>query len=147
MPEEFIWTEEAIENLCDRIAGGDAVMDIAGKHGLPSEATIYRAMKKNPALARSIAHAREAQQEHEMEYCIALADSATPEDHQVKKLQIWARQWRAGKLLPKTWGDKIEIDSNVTVTEGDDAIAKKVASSPALQEALKRMLDNAGEVA
>jgi chromosome segregation ATPase len=69
-------------------------------------------MAKDAEFAGMIAIARQAQQEHEMEKCIELADSATPEDWQVKRLQIWARHWRASRMIPKKWGDKItqEID-------------------------------------
>jgi hypothetical protein len=43
----------------------------------------------------------------EVDYMIDLADSATPEDFNVKKLQIWARQWKAGKRAPKKYGDRL----------------------------------------
>lgn len=33
----------------------------------------------------------------------------TPENWQVVKLRIWARQWRAAKLAPKVYGDKVEV--------------------------------------
>jgi hypothetical protein len=37
-----------------------------------------------------------------------MADKATAEDWQVVKLRIWARQWRASKLAPKKYGEKID---------------------------------------
>ena len=40
--------------------------------------------------------------------CVRMADEATPEDWQVVKMRIWARQWRASKLAPKKYGDKVE---------------------------------------
>jgi hypothetical protein len=39
-----------------------------------------------------------------------LADQATPENWQVVKLRIWARQWRAAKLAPRKYGDKITTE-------------------------------------
>ena len=50
--------------------------------------------------------AREAQQEYEADYCVEMADEATPENWQLVKLRIWARQWRAAKLAPRRYGDK-----------------------------------------
>lgn len=39
-----------------------------------------------------------------------MADQATPENWQVVKLRIWARQWRAAKLAPRKYGDKITTE-------------------------------------
>jgi len=64
-------------------------------------------IKNHEDFRTSIAYARDEGQHVEMEKCIELADAATPENWQVKKLQIWARQWRASKLLPKRCGDKL----------------------------------------
>jgi len=107
-----IWTEEMKIRMFDLISTGSGISEIAGKDGFPAACTIYRLMAEDDEFATCIARAREAQQEHEMDYCIQLADSATPEDWNVKKLQIWARQWRASKLAPKKWGDKPEIIVN-----------------------------------
>ena len=41
-----------------------------------------------------------------------MADMATPDDWQVVKLRIWARQWRASKLAPKKYGDKLELSGD-----------------------------------
>jgi hypothetical protein len=37
------------------------------------------------------------------------ADAATLENRQVEKLRIWARQWRAAKPAPRTYGEKLEV--------------------------------------
>lgn len=102
------WSEEATAELEGAIASGAGIADVAGKNGFPSETAIYRRMHSDAAFASRIARAREAQQDREADYMIALADSATPEDHQVVKLRIWARQWRASKLAPRKYGDRLQ---------------------------------------
>lgn len=57
-----------------------------------------------------IARAREAQQEALIDETVDMADDATPEDWQVVKLRIWARQWRAGKLAPKKYGERASVE-------------------------------------
>jgi hypothetical protein len=89
---------------------------------MPDYSMVYRAMAKDAAFANAIARAREAQQEAIIDGTIDLADEATPETVHVAKLQIWARQWRAAKLAPKKWGDKIEIDAKVEATGASDAL-------------------------
>lgn len=107
------WTKSLIDRLCDEIAGGRSIHNLAAtEKWCPSEPSIYRQMAKDEAFRLAINAARTAQQEREVEECIRMADEATPEDWQVVKLRIWARQWRASKLAPKKYGDKIEVSGD-----------------------------------
>ena len=132
-----IWTEEMKIRMFDLISTGSGISEIAGKNGFPAACTIYRLMAEDAEFATCIARAREAQQEHEMDYCIQLADSATPEDWNVKKLQIWARQWRASKLAPKKWGDKPEVVINNNNT---NATQNVVNLSPDQEASLQTLI-------
>ena len=97
---------------------------------VPHHTEVYRTMAADPIIAQRIARAREAQQHAEIDRTVAMADAATPENWQVVKLQIWARQWRAAKLAPKHYGDK-------TVITGPDNGAIKVEVSE--MEAARRI--------
>ena len=113
MPNAIVWDDALIAQLCDEIAGGRAIHEIAETESwCPGEASIYRHMAKNEAFRSAISSARAAQQEREADECIRMADMATPEDWQVVKLRIWARQWRAAKLAPKKYGDKLELSGD-----------------------------------
>lgn len=95
-----------VEEICDRLAGGEGLNAICADPHLPSEDTVYRRMAKDEAFASRIARAREAQQEFEADNIVKMADEADSENWQVVKLRIHARQWRAAKLAPKKYGDK-----------------------------------------
>ncbi len=95
-----------VDEICDRLAGGEGLNIICADPHLPSEDTVYRRMAKDEAFASRIARAREAQQEFEADNIVKMADAATEDDWQVVKLRIHARQWRAAKLAPKKYGDK-----------------------------------------
>jgi RES domain-containing protein len=97
---------------------------------------VYVAMAKDEAFRTAIARAKEMQQDAEVDAMIDIADAATPEDVNVAKLRIWARQWRAAKLAAKKYGvlQKLEhsgpnggpMKSQVVIATGvpdDDAIA------------------------
>ena len=79
---------------------------------MPHQAAVYLSMAQDDVFQRRIARAREAQQEAIIDGTIDLADTANPENVQVVKLQIWARQWRAAKLAPKKYGDRVEIEQS-----------------------------------
>jgi len=132
-------TDEMRDKMLDLNATGSSIAEIAGKNGFPDASNIYRRMSNDPDFATFIAQAREAQQEHEADYCVQLADSATPEDWNVKKLQIWARQWRAGKLAPKKYGDKVHQE--ITGANGGPITQASVSLSPEQESNLAALVE------
>ena len=94
-----------VSTLCTRIASGEGILEICKDSHMPAARTVYAKMAENDDFRTRIARAREAQQEHEADRCVEMADEATAENWQVVKLRIWARQWRAAKLAPKKYGE------------------------------------------
>jgi hypothetical protein len=104
-----------VDELCARLSEGRAMYEACSGDDMPDDATVYRRMARDADFAATIARAREAQQDAEADKILKLADEATAENWQVKKLQIWARQWRMAKLAPKRFGDKLELDHKGSV--------------------------------
>ncbi|RPF70455.1 terminase small subunit-like protein [Aurantiacibacter spongiae] len=96
-----------VDELCDRLTGGEGLTEICRDDHMPSDDTVYRRMARDPDFAERIARARQAQQEAVPEKIVQMALEATSENWQVVKLRIHAYQWRAAKLAPKKYGDKI----------------------------------------
>lgn len=115
MPASLDWSPELIEAICTAVAGGMSIKQVAAELDMPSEPSIYRKMASDAKFAEQMGQARAAQQDHEADACVDMADQATPEDWQVVKLRIWARQWRAAKLAPKKYGDKQQIEHSGAV--------------------------------
>lgn len=106
----FEWTEAVEDEILERIIRGEAVYTICGPERddfLPSETTFYKRLASDDAFAEKYARAKEAQAHREADEIRDIADNATPEDVQVARLKIDARKWRAGKLAPKSYGDKV----------------------------------------
>jgi hypothetical protein len=97
-----------VDELCARIIAGEGIKAICRDDDMPAHRTVYERMAADEAFRTRIARAREAQQEALIDETVEMADAATVEDHQVVKLRIWARQWRASKLAPKKYGDKLD---------------------------------------
>lgn len=93
-----------------------------------SLATIYLAISKDDFFSNLVKKAQVIAVRADMEKCVDLADSATPEDVAVQKLRIWARQWRAARLDPRNWGEKIEQNTTITLEAGD-SIAQLMATT------------------
>lgn len=135
-----IYDDGILDALCDRVMAGEGVKRICRDESMPREVDVYRAAAKDDEVCSRIARAREAQQDAIVDDIIDMADAATVEDHQVVKLRIWARQWQAAKLAPKKYGDRVQTDSNVSVTGdltmrlqamSDDELARILADAAA----------------
>ncbi|MEN9590317.1 MAG: hypothetical protein RLZZ481_2103 [Pseudomonadota bacterium] len=115
------FTQNQKETLFSEISSGASMREAADVAGV-AIATVYRMMHRDQEFSDQIASARRAQQDSEIEKCVEMADLATPEDWQVVKLRIWARQWRASKLAPKKFGDRLAI-------AGDEGSPLKIEQS------------------
>ena len=121
--------QQCIEEICARIIAGEGIVKICEDTNMPHQAAVYLSMAQDDVFQRRIARAREAQQEAIIDGTIDLADTANPENVQVVKLQIWARQWRAAKLAPKKYGDRVEIEQSQKFIPLSE-LAARIAAEP-----------------
>lgn len=113
----MITDEQRIE-ICDRIADGDTVRQIATDDWMPSARTIYKALANDTVFAQQYARAREAQLSRWEDDILEIADEGSLEDTQRAKLRVDARKWLMAKRLPKKYGDK--ITNEMTGPDGAD---------------------------
>ena len=103
------FSQDLFDRICERIADGDSIRAICLETDMPSKASVMRWLAADSALSDQYARAREMQADHEFDEIKAIADLASAEDVQVARLRVDARKWRAGKLRPKVYGDKVEL--------------------------------------
>src|SRR5690606_15983106 len=102
------------DEICDRIAQGESLKSICSDKGMPSHTAVFSWLAKHPDFADKYARARERQADVLAEEIIAIADDYSPDkDVNRDRLRIDARKWYAGKLRPKVYGDRQQIDANV----------------------------------
>ena len=101
-------TEALADALCNDIASGMSIKASCEHCGIPRY-EFYAWQLHDEKFATRITHARAKQQDALVDDMREIADSATPEDWQVKRLQIWQRQWEASKLAPRKYGDKLAV--------------------------------------
>ena len=113
------------KTICEMIADGQSLRQIAKINGMPSPALVCKwlANESNAAFREQYARARERQADKLFEECLDIADSrdndviinefgAETVNHDAiarAKLRVDTRKWMAGKLRPKKYGDKLEI--------------------------------------
>lgn len=112
------YTEELAEEICDRLAEGESLVEICADPEMPHRRTVLRWMEKDLQFATKIARVREGAQ---AEYTVddiqrierSVESGLIPPD--AARVIIAAKQWRAGKLAPKKYGDKTLVETNAVV--------------------------------
>jgi hypothetical protein len=109
-----------IDELCDRIIGGESQTEIARDIKV-SVATLVGWISSDPERS---ARAREAR----IASASSFADKAAEELQSANDVFGLAKarelashwRWRASKTIPREYGDKIEIDQRTTITDLTD---------------------------
>jgi hypothetical protein len=110
--------DNIMQRVCARLANGEYVEDAAPLEGCTAET--IRAWAQTPELSLMYARARESQVHAIAVSGVRIADAATPETAQVARLQVDVRKWIASKLMPRLYGERIEVagdpDAPLTLT-------------------------------
>lgn len=124
----FVWTEEIEDEILDKIMEGRVPAEFLGddrESHLPGVTTLYKHLRDDEKFAKKYTRAKEFQADIEFDEIREIADDASNDwmerndpnnpgwqlnhDHvQRSRLRIDARKWRASKMAPKKYGDKIE---------------------------------------
>lgn len=86
-------------------------------------------LQRHEEFREQYAHAREVQAELLAEDIINLSDAVIEDGAAVAKarLQVDARKWYASKLAPKRYGDRIQHEQKITITDlTDDELDKRI---------------------
>jgi hypothetical protein len=132
------YTEEMADKICERIADGESLKAICEDEGMPHKATVFKWLGENAAFSDKYARAREAQADALFDDILSIADDGrndwmekqsldggnmgwqeNGEALRRSQLRIDARKWMAGKLRPKKYSEKLQVEGNVTHEAGD----------------------------
>ncbi|EKL07383.1 hypothetical protein VCHC17A1_3983 [Vibrio cholerae HC-17A1] len=86
-------------------------------------------LQRHEEFREQYAHAREVQAELLAEDIINLSDAVIEDGAAVAKarLQVDARKWYASKLAPKRYGDRIQHEQKITITDlTDEELDKRI---------------------
>ena len=131
MGRPSLYTHEIANEICARLAAGESLNAICKDAHLPDEVTVRNWDRDNrEGFSANYARARETQYWRHAEQIIEIADDGSNDwmerndpknpgfelngEHvQRSKLRVDARKWVLSKLLPKTFGDKIDVTQNL----------------------------------
>ena len=108
------YTQEIANEICAQIMEGHPLRTISEAPNMPSFRTIIYWLAYDSAyredFLRLYSRAREIQADTLFDDCLSISEAATQENWQIARLRIQTRQWMAGKLKPKVYGELRQID-------------------------------------
>ena len=123
-PSKF--TQKLADKICERIADGESLRAICEGGAEPNKSTVLRwlADENSAEFRDQYARAREVQADTLFDQILSIADDGSNDtyetldgrevvnhDHiQRSRLRVDARKWMAGKLAPKKYGDKLDLN-------------------------------------
>jgi hypothetical protein len=116
--------QEIYDRICVGIAEGSSLRELCAD-GKPSIETIRVWLIEDADFSAQYTRAREAQAEFYADEIIHISD--TEPDPAKARNRIDARKWKASKLAPKVYGDKLTLDGELNVTIPDDQLDARVA--------------------
>jgi len=132
-PSDF--SEQLADAICEGIADGRSLRSICLDDNMPHKATVFRWLAARDDFRDQYTRARDAQADTIFDEIIDIADDGSNdwmERHDEdggnigwrengealnrSKIRIDARKWMAGKLRPKVYGDKQQIEHSGAVS-------------------------------
>jgi hypothetical protein len=120
------FTQQLGDEICQRMAEGETLTEICRSPGMPAFFSVHRWAERHPEFGEAFARAREAQAHRWAEEVIEISDDSrndwitrqTERGEEVtvnhehisrSKLRVDSRKWLLARVLPKTYGDKVEV--------------------------------------
>ena len=107
---------DAAAMVFSAVAGGKSLRTACKQPGAPDLVTLLEWCEKDENLAQQYRRARAANAECMASQVLDTAINAQSETAYLAKVQIAAFQWLAGKMAPKVYGDKLEVDVSHKIT-------------------------------
>lgn len=125
------YTDDMALIICERLSNGESLKGICEEDGMPDKATVFRWLAAREQFRDMYARAREIQADALFDDILTIADDGrndwmeknfgeetrwveNGEALRRSQLRIDARKWMAGKLRPKKYGEKLELEHGVT---------------------------------
>lgn len=108
------FTQAIADKICERIAAGESLRAICRDQNMPGLTSVWKWLGKHEDFGKQYARAREEQAETLADEIVAIADNGdlTSDD---RRIRVDARKWVASKLKPKQYGDRVDVNAQVTV--------------------------------
>lgn len=118
------YTDKLAKAICKRLALGESIRTISLDEDMPNASTIHAwVLEDKEGFSKHYARARDIQAEVMFDEILQIADGSdkvvdkgnekkASAYAQNQKLRVDARKWYLSKVLPKKYGDKLDVTSD-----------------------------------
>lgn len=121
-------TAKIKDRVCDLISAGETDSTIEAMEDMPSAQTLRRWRIEDEIFCRNYARAREARADFRADridgYVAKVVSGEL--DPNAARVAIDAEKWQAGKEKPKVYGDRLQLDADMTVSMTDDQLDRRI---------------------
>lgn len=121
------YTQDLADLICEGISNGSSLRTVCKEDGMPAMSAIFNWIRTHKEFEEQYARACTERSEAMHEEILDIADDGTNdwmeingydrvnnEAIQRSKLRVETRKWLMSKMIPKKYGDKLELDATIT---------------------------------
>jgi hypothetical protein len=108
------YTEERAQKILAKLREGQTLTAICNAKGMPTVACVNSWKATIAPFNEAYMLARVDQADSIASHVMDIADDVD-EDHNSRRIRMDARKWLASKLMPGTYGDRIEVKQDTTI--------------------------------
>lgn len=107
------YTEELANKICKLIEEGNSLKKIGEMDGMPTRATIHNWLldEDKKSFFDNYEKAVNIRTENMFDELNEIADTVLPEETNKARLRVDTRKWYLSKVMPKKYGDKLDVTS------------------------------------
>lgn len=124
------YSDGLLASILDRVANGESLSSVCDADDMPSRKSFFQWVKENPEIQAQYEFAIQMRADKLAEDILAIADDGMSDTYTDEngnertnqeviarsRLRVDARKWLAGKMAPKKYGDKLDVEANLTGT-------------------------------
>lgn len=118
MKESVAYSPALAEKICDLIAGGQSLRKICDAHGMPTRRAVFKWLRTHEDFRAIYSIAVDERTDGDFEEAMEIANDVENDD-KVKvmrdRLRVDTIKWRVGRMNPKKYGDKLDLNHGGTV--------------------------------
>jgi hypothetical protein len=125
------FSDELLSEMLEQVASGESLNQVCKKAGMPTRKTFYKWVADDESVRNRYEAALSIRADWVFDQIIEIADEpvgstmggGTDAGAVAKqKLQVDARKWVLSKMEPKKYGDRTQVDQNLTVRSLAEAL-------------------------
>lgn len=108
------FSQQLVDRICKRISEGESLRTICKDNGMPalSSVLLWVTQQEHKDFSEQYERACNARAEHIFDGLLEIADKKKGETVSRSRLRVDTRKWYLSKVLPKKFGDKVDITSD-----------------------------------